>query len=106
VSSPGRQAAKHAVWVHEGTGLYGPPPAHLIYPRHARFLHFFTYDGVEHFVPFIRGQRPQPFLTDALEACFDGRHIVYVRPHTRSAPGGWLSGKTVSVPGYVRRASR
>lgn len=88
--------AKHALWVHDGTGLYGPRK-HLIYPKHAKVLAWRGDDGKMHFARFIRGQRPQPFLTDALKV-LTNPNVVAVSSYTRSTPGG----TTIKVRGHLR----
>jgi len=61
---------KKAVFVHRGTGLYGPRHQ-LIRPRHAKVLRFRVKGGGVVFVRFTRGMRPNHFLTDALKAAKD-----------------------------------
>lgn len=73
VDSPGQVVArqtitvaripKHAIWVHDGTGIYGPHRSPIV-PRRARYLKF-EYKGRLWRLRSVRGQRPQPFLTDA-----------------------------------------
>jgi hypothetical protein len=65
---------QYASWVHNGTGIYGPAH-HLIRPVSARVLVFPARGGGSGgrrgglvFTPHVRGQRPQPFLVDALRA--------------------------------------
>lgn len=72
-SAPGRVVArqtitvaripKHAVWVHDGTGIYGPHRSPIV-PRRAKYLKF-EYKGRIWRLKSVRGQRAQPFLTDA-----------------------------------------
>jgi len=53
----------HAIWVHNGTGVYGRYH-HPIVPRHANYLVFHI--GPEKFVrKSVRGQPAQPFLENA-----------------------------------------
>src|SRR5215471_10080737 len=66
---------EYAIYVHEGTGLYGPRHA-LIYPKRARVLVFTPRksggqfikraDRTTVFVKFTRGMPGTPFLRDAL----------------------------------------
>lgn len=53
-------------WVHDGTGIYGPR-RHRIEPVRARVLVFRGRGGLV-FVRWVRGMRPNHFLTDALRA--------------------------------------
>jgi len=56
----------HGLYVHEGTGIYGPR-GRPIRPRRGRFLVFPGEDGRLVFAREVRGQRPQRFLLRALE---------------------------------------
>lgn len=58
--------AKHARYVHEGTGIYGPTGL-PIQPRTRSVLKF-RVGGVTVFAPSVRGQRGTHFLRDALPA--------------------------------------
>jgi hypothetical protein len=72
---------KYAMWVHDGTGLYGPRHAR-IYPKNARVLVFTPRVSAPGgpliarknrktvFVRSTRGMRGTPFLRDALPAMF------------------------------------
>lgn len=55
----------HAVWVHEGTGIYAGRG--YIYPRTSAFLSWQA-DGGRVFARRVRGQRGVPFLRNALPA--------------------------------------
>lgn len=57
---------KYALWVHEGTGLYGPKHAR-IRPKRARYLRFKP-RGARRFIfrKSVKGMRPNPYLRDAL----------------------------------------
>ncbi len=65
----------YAMWVHEGTGLYGPRKAR-IYPKTAKFLAWkSTVYGAKKgkyagwvFAKSIKGMKPNRFLADALPA--------------------------------------
>lgn len=56
---------QHAIWVHEGTGLYGPKHR-LIRPRTAPFM-VFNWVGVQWRLRTVKGQKPQPYLREAFE---------------------------------------
>lgn len=60
----------YAVFVHEGTGLYGPF-GRLIYPRVKRVMRFSVGRGKKSrvvFTPYTKGMYPRPFLETALKA--------------------------------------
>lgn len=57
----------YATYVHDGTGIYGPRGS-VIRPRSARVLAWQTPGGQRAFARYVRGQRPRPFLRDALPA--------------------------------------
>lgn len=58
---------KHAIWVHNGTGIYGPRGMR-IRPKTAKFLKFKP-KGSNKFVyaKSVRGMKARPFLRDALK---------------------------------------
>lgn len=56
---------EYAIYVHEGTGIYGPS-GKPITPKRSRVL-VFKVRGKTVFAHSVKGQRPQPFLVDALE---------------------------------------
>lgn len=56
---------KYAMFVHDGTGIYGPRGA-MIRPKNGRYLVFRTKRGKLVFARQVRGMRPNPFLKDAL----------------------------------------
>jgi len=60
--------ARYGIWVHEGTGVYGPRHQRIS-PVRAPFL-VFVPRGAGHriFARSTAGQRPQPFLVEALHA--------------------------------------
>lgn len=60
--------ARYGIWVHEGTGIFGPRH-HVITPVRAPLL-VFTPSGLGRrvYTRSTLGQRPQPFLVDALHA--------------------------------------
>ena len=59
---------KYAMFVHEGTGLYGPAHTPIV-PRNGRYL-VFTPRGskTKVFAKSVRGMPGRPFLRDALDA--------------------------------------
>lgn len=65
-----KSSAKYAIFVNDGTGLYGPLH-HLIRPRNGRFLSFVPrkgkYKGKRIAVPWTRGQKPQRFVEKSME---------------------------------------
>jgi len=69
----------HAAYVHQGTGIYGPRNR-PIQPRRAKVLAWPRPGGGTVFARQSRGQRPQPWLLEALEAVATGRvdrRVVY-----------------------------
>lgn len=61
---------KYALWVHNGTGLYGPHH-HPIVPVHARVLRWPVRGGSRGgfaYARSVRGTRGRPFLRDALHS--------------------------------------
>ena len=58
---------EHAIWVEEGTGVYGPRGAEIT-PRSAPLLVFRSRSGSIIRTPSVRGQRPKRYLRDALRA--------------------------------------
>ena len=60
-----KATATYALFVHEGTGLFGPK-AQKITPVNARALKIMTPNGVI-YRKSSKGQKPQPFLKDAFE---------------------------------------
>lgn len=54
---------RHAEWVHQGTGIYGPHHAPIV-PRVAPYLVFHWHGRIWH-KKSVRGQPAQPFLTEA-----------------------------------------
>lgn len=58
-----RPTAKHALWVHEGTGIYGPKKA-PIRPTRKKVLAF-EIGGKQVFAKSIKGQKPNRFMKRA-----------------------------------------
>lgn len=59
---------KYAIFVHDGTGIYGPRGAR-IKPKTARYLKFIPKGGNRFvYAKSVKGMRPNPFLLDALVA--------------------------------------
>jgi hypothetical protein len=56
---------EHAKWVHDGTGIFGPRKRPIT-PRTAPFM-VFEYQGRIHRRKTVQGQRPQPYLREAVE---------------------------------------
>jgi hypothetical protein len=56
---------EYALAVHNGTGIYGPS-GQLIRPTNAKALSWKPRAGPRVFVKWVRGQRGNPFLTDAM----------------------------------------
>jgi hypothetical protein len=56
-----------AAWVHNGTGLYGPHHTRIV-PTRGKILVFVGRRGRYVHVGSVAGQRPRPFLKDALRA--------------------------------------
>jgi len=54
---------EHAKWVHEGTGIYGPYHTPIV-PKTKHFLIFYI-DGRKFRKRRVKGQRANPFLTEA-----------------------------------------
>lgn len=59
--------ANYAIFVTKGTGIYGPKGA-PIRPKRGEFLVFRGRDGRLVYARQVRGQRPNPFLVNALKA--------------------------------------
>lgn len=59
---------EYAIWVHDGTGLYGPRHR-VIRPTTKRYLRFKPHGAKNYvFVKYVKGMRPNRFLADALFA--------------------------------------
>lgn len=58
---------KYALYVHEGTGIYGPRGAYIV-PKKSRFLVFTAKDGKTIFTKRVSGMRKNQFLKNALKA--------------------------------------
>ncbi|WP_245600887.1 HK97 gp10 family phage protein [Streptomyces sulphureus] len=56
---------EYAAYVHEGTGIYGPS-GQPIRPKRARFLSWEQRGVGRVYARQVRGQRPQPWLLEAL----------------------------------------
>lgn len=64
---------KYAMWVHDGTGLYGPRHTY-IYPKVKRYMRWRPKGGTGFvYARRTKGMRGNPFLTDALEHTRLGR---------------------------------
>lgn len=58
----------YAMWVHEGTGIYGPRGRPITARRPGGYLKFQGRYGGIVYTKSVRGQRPNPFLRDALRS--------------------------------------
>lgn len=56
-------SAKYALYVHNGTGIYGPNKRPIT-PKSARVLHFVS-GGRDIFVKSVKGQKANPFMAKA-----------------------------------------
>jgi hypothetical protein len=67
---------EYAIWVHDGTGLYGPLH-HLITPKTKRYLRFKPHNASQFvYAKSVKGMRPNPFLLNALHAAQIGPQTV------------------------------
>ncbi len=57
----------YALWVHDGTGIYGPR-GRPIRPRRARYMVFRGSGGTLVYARSVRGQRANPYLRNALHS--------------------------------------
>lgn len=57
---------EYAEFVHQGTGIYGPNQTPIV-PVRASVLRWTDRQGNVIYARSVRGQEPNPFLTDALE---------------------------------------
>ena len=62
-----RRIPRHAIWVHEGTGVFGHLHRPIFSPR-GNLMRFQGSSGRWIHTRTVLGQRPQPFLRDALAA--------------------------------------
>lgn len=60
----------YAIFVHNGTGIYGPRGA-TIKPRSAKFLSWKSKSGKRIYAREVKGMKPNPFLADAIDAAKD-----------------------------------
>lgn len=59
---------EYAIWVHDGTGLYGPMHR-MITPKTKRYLRFKPHGSNKYvFAKAVKGMRANPFLLNALSA--------------------------------------
>lgn len=59
--------AVYALYVHDGTGIYGPKGSY-IYPKTKKYLSWKPKSGGRIFAKRVRGMKPNPFLADAVSA--------------------------------------
>lgn len=58
----------YALWVHEGTGLFGPNHTPIV-PKRRKFMRFIPEGSAEAvFARSVKGMPPNPFLRDAMGA--------------------------------------
>jgi len=57
---------KYGVYVEEGTGLFDPHGAHLIFPKTAKAM-VFESGGVKYFARWTRGMEAQPYFRPAID---------------------------------------
>jgi phage gpG-like protein len=60
----------YALWIHDGTGIYGPKGTY-IYAKRAKYMSWKTKGGKRVYVVKTRGMKPNPFLKDAVMAAKD-----------------------------------
>ncbi|MCB0261358.1 MAG: HK97 gp10 family phage protein, partial [Calditrichaeota bacterium] len=58
-----KSPARYSIFVHEGTGIYGPFGAPII-PKNKQALYW---PGAAHPVKSVKGMRPRPFLKEAFD---------------------------------------
>lgn len=79
-----RRLPEHGVFVHEGTGLLGPKHKPIFAPG-GNVMKFRGRTGLPVYARSTRGQKPQPFLREALELVADtyipGRLAALARGH-------------------------
>lgn len=61
---------RHAMWAHDGTGIYGPRGQYIT-PRRAKVLRWYAKGGKPIFARRVRGMRGSHFLERALPAARD-----------------------------------
>jgi hypothetical protein len=67
---------KYALWVHDGTGIYGPKHSY-IYPKTKRYLRFRPKGSLDYvYAKRVKGMKPNPFLVNALEAANLGKVTI------------------------------
>lgn len=60
----------YAIFVHDGTGIYGPKGAY-IYPKRKKYMSWKSKGGKRVFAVKTKGMKPNPFLADAVLAAKD-----------------------------------
>lgn len=60
----------YAVFVHDGTGIYGPKGTY-IYPKRAKYMSWKSKGGKRVFAVRTKGMKPNRFLADAVMAAKD-----------------------------------
>lgn len=64
-------SAPHSLFVHEGTGIYGPTGRPIVSKRPGGVLRFPGKGGTVIFARSVKGSKPRKFLTEALPAALD-----------------------------------
>ncbi len=70
-----RNKMDYAIFVHEGTGIYGPMKR-AITPKSKSFLAW-QKDGVWRFARSVKGMKPRPFLQEAVDEKSDQVNKVF-----------------------------
>lgn len=60
------KVAKYGVWVHEGTGIYGPHGTPIV-PVKAKMLRWKNADGKIIVKRSVKGQKPNPYMKKAFD---------------------------------------
>lgn len=76
---------KHAIWVHDGTGIYGPRHRPITTIPPGKYMTFYWFKGrvTKHFhLKLVKGQESNPYLTEAyllIERTFMPVRIEHLR---------------------------
>ena len=62
----GSFGVRHARWVHDGTGIYGPKGRPIV-PRRSKYLRWVSKSGKVMYATSVRGVPPYPFMERALQ---------------------------------------
>lgn len=58
---------KYALWVHEGTGIYGPHKTPIVPVRAKRLVFYWKKAGKMMYVPSVKGMEGRPYVDWAIE---------------------------------------